>query len=256
MQNNTFSTLFVGRNVVTLERIDSTNNYLKNQLSNSTPLPEGTVIMAEEQYAGRGQINNIWLSEPKKNLTFSLLLSPTFLNPEQQFLLNKAISIGINDALTKIIGTDVKIKWPNDIYFKDSKLGGVLIENILRGKNWMYAIIGIGLNVNQIDFPQDIRKVTSLKKILHQDYDLTTVLEHLCKCIEFRYLELREEKFELINKFYLESLYKLQENHLFEINGLRTEGKITGVNEQGMLEVEIAGKLRIFNFKEITFVNP
>lgn len=256
LQNNTFSTLFVGRNIVTLERIDSTNNYLKNLLSKSAPVPDGTVIMAVEQYAGRGQVNNTWVSEPGKNLTFSLLLSPAFLSPDLQFMLNKTISIAINDVLTEIIGAGVKIKWPNDIYFKDRKLGGVLIENILRGKNWTYAIIGIGLNINQSGFPDDIKKVTSLNKILHQDYDLHAILRHLCKSIEQRYQQLRDGRFELINKLYLETLYKFGEYHTYEINGLEIQGKISGINNQGMLEVEIEGTIKAFNFKEISFVNP
>src|ERR1700744_4814140 len=95
LQNNTFSGLFVGQNLVALTEVDSTNNFLKEALANSTPLIEGTVIMAESQYAGRGQQQNKWNSEPGKNLTFSLLLKPTFLPVNQQFNLTIAISVGI-----------------------------------------------------------------------------------------------------------------------------------------------------------------
>lgn len=255
MQNNTFSRLFVGQNVVTLKRVDSTNNYLKKELTNSTPLPEGTVILAEEQFAGRGQVNNTWNSEPGKNLTFSLLLSPTFLSPDKQFLLNQSICIAINDALFEIIGEDVKIKWPNDIYFKDDKMGGILIENVLRGNVWKYAVIGIGLNINQISFPDNIKNVTSLKKILHQDYDINALLNDLCKSIEQRYLQLRAGKFNLIEELYLKSLYKLNESYRFRADGDEVDGIITGIGKNGFLEVLVNGKLRKYNFKEIAFVH-
>jgi len=254
LQNNTFSTLFVGQNIVTLRRIDSTNNYLKNQLSKSAPLPEGTVILAEEQFAGRGQLNNTWISEPGMNLTLSLLLFPTFLNPEQQFLLNKSISIAINDVLARIIGAGLKIKWPNDIYFKDKKVGGVLIENLLRGRRWNYAVVGIGININQTHFPDTIKKVTSIKEILQKNYDINDILVDLCTSIEQRYLQLRAGKYDLLDQMYIKNLYKYNEPHIFEINGEQKEGKIIGISDTGMLEVNIDEKIGRYNFKEIAFI--
>ena len=255
MQNNTFSRLFVGQNLVTLKRVDSTNNFLKNELTKSTPLPEGTVILAEEQFAGRGQVNNSWFAEPGKNLTFSLLLLPTFLNPDSQFLLNKSISIAINDTLVSIIGENVKIKWPNDIYFMDEKIGGVLIENILRGNTLKYSVIGIGLNVNQTHFPLEVKNVTSLKKILQKDYDLNMLLNDLCNSIEQRYLQLRAGKIDLIDQDYIKSLYRLNESHRFRIGKEELTGTITGTDKNGLLEILIAGEIRRFNFKEIAFVH-
>lgn len=255
MQNNTFSRLFVGQNVVTLKRVDSTNDYLKKELTKSTPLPEGTVILAEEQFAGRGQVNNSWFAEPGKNLTLSLLLLPTFLNPDRQFLLNKSISIAINDTLAVIIGENVKIKWPNDIYFGDEKIGGVLIENILRGNTLKYSIIGIGLNVNQTDFPPDVKNVTSLKKILQKDYDLNSLLNDLCNSIEQRYLQLRAGKIDRIDQDYIKGLYRLNESHRFRIGQEELNGTITGTDKNGLLEILIAGEIRRFNFKEIAFVH-
>lgn len=255
MQNNTFSRLFVGQNVVTLKCVDSTNNYLKDELSKSTPLAEGTVILAEEQFAGRGQAGNTWHSEPGKNLTFSLLLFPTFLSPEKQFLLNQTISLGINDALVKIIGEGVKIKWPNDIYFNDDKLGGVLIENILRGSVLKYAIIGIGLNINQSNFPPDIENVTSLRKILHQDYDIYKVLNELCHSIEQRYLQLKAGNTDLLIKDYIKNLYRINAIHKFRINDFEVDGEIVGVDDNGFLKVIIDGELRKYNFKEIAYIH-
>ncbi len=254
MQNNTFSGLFVGQNIVSLLRVDSTNSYLRNELTKSTPLPEGTVILAEEQYAGRGQKNSAWLSQPGKNLTFSILLNPTFLSPEKQFMLNKAVCIAINDVLSTIIGEGLKIKWPNDIYVNNDKLGGILIENNIRGGKINYSIIGIGLNVNQLEFPQSLKNVTSVSKILQQDYDLKTLLNEICRAIEWRYLQLKEGMYELLDYDYLKKLYRLGKSHQFLIDGSERTGVITGVNEQGFLEVEFSKGLQAFRFKEIAFV--
>ena len=156
MQNNTFSTLFVGQNLIKLSSVDSTNNFLKSLVSNSEPLPEGTVIMADDQYAGRGQQNNIWKAEPGKNLTFSVLLKPTFLPLSQQFLLNMVVSTAINNALSHFLSDGLSVKWPNDIYFRDQKIGGVLIENTIVGNDIKTAIIGIGINVNQQHFEAEL----------------------------------------------------------------------------------------------------
>lgn len=254
MQNNTFSRLFVGQNLVVLKRVDSTNNYLKNELANSTPLPEGTVILAEEQFAGRGQVNNVWYSEPGKNLTLSLLLKPGFLNPDDQFLLNQCISLAINDTLATIIGTSVKIKWPNDVYFNHDKLGGILIESGIRGAVLKHAIVGIGLNVNQQDFPADIKNVTSISKILHQDYDILLFLNDLCRSIENRYLQLKSGNSESIKQDYMRNLYLLNQDARFNIKGCEVDGNIKGVDRHGFLEVLIDGKLNKYNFKEIAFI--
>ncbi|MCW3118382.1 MAG: biotin--[acetyl-CoA-carboxylase] ligase [Chitinophagaceae bacterium] len=254
MQNNTFSGLFVGQKIVELSKIDSTNNYLKKELSKSAPLSEGTVILADHQYAGRGQINNIWEAEAGKNLTFSILLCPSFLAPEKQFILNKAISIAINDVLSGIIGSGVKIKWPNDIYVNDSKLGGILIENVIQGKKWKYAIVGIGLNINQINFPDHLNNATSLQKIMNKEYDKRTLLTELCNAIGHWYSELRSLGYDNVRIEYFKRLYRSDGEYLFRINETDQIGKIKNVTEQGLLEIEILGNPRTFGFKEVEFV--
>ena len=172
MQNNIISGLFVGQNLVTLKEVDSTNTFLKNILSNSKPVPEGTVIMAEDQFAGRGQRENVWHAEPGKNLTFSILLKPAFIDAQSQFDVTRAASLGVYDALMPLLGHKLKIKWPNDIYYGSKKLGGMLIENILQGSQIKHSVVGIGLNINQEHFPDNAGNATSVKQILHKDYDL------------------------------------------------------------------------------------
>ena len=254
LQSNTFSGFFVGQKLLTLPRVDSTNTYLKQQLAKVEPVPEGTVIMAEEQYAGRGQADNVWIADPGKNLTCSILLNPSFVSPDKQFIINKAISTGINDALYKIIGTDLKIKWPNDIYVKNKKIGGVLIENIISGTAIKHAIVGIGINVNQTDFSPNLKNVTSLLQILHKNYSVSQLLKEVCIAIENRYLQLKSGKMELIDEAYLGNLYGFDEELLFTVAGNKVRGTIVGVTERGLLEVSINGERRSFANKEITFI--
>ena len=255
LQNNIFSGLFVGQNLITLKEVDSTSNFLKNMLSNSKPLVEGTVIMAESQYAGRGQQQNKWHSEPGKNLIFSLLLKPAFLSLANQFDLTRTISLGVINALKPLLGDRLKIKWPNDIYYADCKLGGILIENLVQGDQIKNSVIGIGLNINQDDFPAYVPNPVSLKQILHTDYDLKLLLSEICKNIEAAYLNLKAGQSEHVRKAYLERLYWLNEDKSFKANGLAFTGVIKGVKPNGLLLVQTEIDEAEFNLKEIEFLN-
>ncbi|QTE35170.1 biotin--[acetyl-CoA-carboxylase] ligase [Mucilaginibacter gossypii] len=256
MQNNIFSGLFVGQNLVTIKQVDSTNSFLKNLLSNSKPVPEGTVIMAEEQYAGRGQQQNTWHSEPGKNLTFSILLKPRFLPVEAQFDLNRAASLSVYDALHPLLGDRLKIKWPNDIYYGDRKLGGMLIENTIQGAQLKDSVIGIGLNINQENFPPGASNATSVKQILQKDYDLTLLLSEICKKLEVYYLKLKAGQIDFVRNSYLSRLYWLNEVKSFESNGRVFNGIVKNVLPNGLLLIEDTnGQQMEFNLKELKFLN-
>ena len=255
MQNNIFSGLFVGQNLVTIKEVDSTNSFLKTLLSNSKPVPEGTVIMAESQYAGRGQQQNKWHSEPGKNLTFSILLTPSFLPVSQQFDLTRVVSLGVYEALHPILGDELKIKWPNDIYFADRKLGGILIETHLQGTRIKDAIIGIGLNINQEHFEAGAGNAISVKQILHKDYDLRTLLSEICGNIEAYYLKLKAGKHLLVRNTYLTRLYWLNQQRAFRSNGVVFNGTIVNVKDEGLLVVDNNSELQEFSLKQIEFLN-
>lgn len=254
MQNNTFSGLFIGRNLITLKEVDSTNTFLKDALSKSTPLLDGTVIMADKQLAGRGQSGNSWISEAGKNLTFSILLNPVFLAIEKQFDLNMAISLALNDFLNKYTSQGVAIKWPNDSYFHNKKIAGILIENILQGNRIKHAIIGIGLNVNQEDFPGNLKNVTSLKQALHQDYNLMQILGEIGAFIEVRYLQLKAGNTDKLRDEYLSQIYLKDENALFGFDNEIQTAIIRDITATGQLVVETARGLRYFNNKEIEYI--
>jgi BirA family biotin operon repressor/biotin-[acetyl-CoA-carboxylase] ligase len=255
VQNNIFSGLFVGQNFITLKEVDSTNNFLKELLSNSKPLMEGTVIMAENQYAGRGQQQNTWFAEPGKNLTFSLLLKPNFLPVTAQFDLIRAISLGVFDAMEPLLGDKLKIKWPNDIYYGDKKLGGMLIENLVQAGQIKSSVIGIGLNVNQERFADGLSNAISLKQILHQDYDLKTLLSEICRHIEAWYLNLKAGKTFFVRETYLSRLYWLNEQRSFKTPDDIFFGTIKNVKDNGLLVVDNNEKELEFSLKEIEFVH-
>ncbi|MDB5008786.1 MAG: biotin--acetyl-CoA-carboxylase ligase [Mucilaginibacter sp.] len=256
MQNNIFSGLFVGLNYVTIKQVDSTNSFLKELLSNSKPVIEGTVIMAESQFAGRGQQQNGWHAEPGKNLTFSILLKPVFLPVTAQFDLVRAVSLGVFYALYPILGEKLKIKWPNDIYYGDNKLGGMLIENLVQGSQIKNSIIGIGLNINQENFPAELTNAISLKQILHQDYDLETLLAEICRHIEAWYLNLKAGKISQLRNAYLNHLYWLNEHKNFKTPKGSFTGSIKKVRDNGLLVIENNNEEELeFSLKEIEFLN-
>ncbi len=254
LQNNIISSLFVGQNLLILKEVNSTNDFLKNLLSNSKPLPEGTAIMAETQYAGRGQQQNKWHSEPGKNLTFSILLNPGFLSLDEQFDLTRAMSLGVTDALEPLLGQQLKIKWPNDIYYGDKKLGGMLIENLIHGSSIKSTIVGIGLNVNQEGFPDEASNAVSVKQILQKDYDLHSLLADICSSIESWYLNLRAGKKETVRIAYLDRLYNINQPRPFKANGETFTGTITNVRSNGLLVVNTDNGEREFSLKEIEFL--
>ncbi|MFD1257218.1 biotin--[acetyl-CoA-carboxylase] ligase [Mucilaginibacter terrae] len=255
MQNNTFSGLIVGQNLLTLKEVDSTNTFLKNMLANNEPVPEGTVIMAESQVAGRGQQQNKWYSSVGESLTFSILLKPEFIPVSQQFILTCTISLGIYDALQTLVGAQLKIKWPNDIFIGNCKLGGILIENQVQGKVIRNSIIGIGLNINQSEFPHWVSNAVSLKQMLHTDYDLKTLLLEICRHIQYWYIKLKDGNYSQIQAAYLKALYRLNIQGRFKAQDIIFEGIITGINLTGQLLVKNNEVLVAYNLKEIEFLN-
>ncbi|MEH6304448.1 biotin--[acetyl-CoA-carboxylase] ligase [Olivibacter sp. CPCC 100613] len=246
--------LIVGENIITLQQVSSTNDYLKSNLSNSKPYTEGTVIMAVEQYAGKGQAGNVWKSEPGKNLICSILLNPTFLLPKDQFELNIAVSLAIIDTLEPILGKNLRIKWPNDIYYLDKKIGGILIENILRGISWKHAIIGIGLNINQTDFGDYQAKSVSLKQLLNREFEVKTLLQTLCFHLSIEYQKLKGRQAAQQKKRYKGFLYRLGQPANFLIAGQCKNGTILDVSKEGKLIVDFDGKLTEYAIKEIAFI--
>ena len=249
------ATLFIGRNVLEFGTLDSANSYALSLLAGPSKTPEGTVIMASEQRAGRGQAFTHWVSEPGQNLLLSVVLYPHFVDPSTIFLLSQAISLGVHDALKELLGQEVHIKWPNDIYYGDRKICGLLIENSIRAMHLNHSVVGIGINVNQEDFPETLPNPVSVKNILGKATDLKRVFHLLCNHLEKRYLQLKAGQAREIKADYLKSLYRFNEDHTFEYGGQKFKAKIIDVGDDGKLVLEYGNNLTgRYDFKTIHFV--
>lgn len=251
-------TLFVGQNSIHVESVDSTNSYASEMLR-QIELVEGSLIYSFSQLNGRGQRGNSWESEPSKNVALSLVLHPKFLTIEKQFLLTKITSLAVADLMAEMLEEsinpkEISIKWPNDIYVKDQKIAGILIENTLKESSIQSSIVGIGINVNQIDF--SIKTATSLASLSGKEFELMKVLNRLCEFFEARYLQLKSNKLESIDSAYLERLYRLNEWANYKSMDSGFDGKVKGVSKIGKLQVELRnGDLKEFDLKEISFAN-
>lgn len=246
-------TLFTGKNRIELDLIDSTNNYAKELLATQKPV-EGTVIFAHQQHSGRGQMGNSWKTEPGKNLTASFIFYPNFLAAEEQFYLNMAISLAVKDFCESLQPDEIKIKWPNDIYWRNRKLGGILIENTISGANISSSVIGIGINVNQDVFDPELPNPVSLLQIANLPFKIESLLDGLSVFIEKYYLQLRQRHFNFLDKGYTVALYRYQQTHEFKKGNQLLRGEINGVAKDGKLILHSNGKEMRFAFKELEYV--
>lgn len=245
-------TLFAGQIIKYLPSCQSTNDEAADLIAKGDPA-EGVTVVTNHQTAGRGQRGNVWQAQPGQNLTFSLILKPTFLRATDQFWLNMAISLGITDVLQPSIGDLIRIKWPNDIYAGDQKTGGILIENTLHGHAIAWSVIGIGLNVNQTEFEYPAATSMQQQAPLTNGYDLPGLLRSCCERIEQRYLQLRSGQRDGLRADYLARLYRYRETHTFESRGRIFRGQIADVDPLGRLTITEDGLPRRFDFKEVAF---
>ncbi len=246
-------TLFIGKNLVFMPECHSTNTFALDLCQQPSTPADGTVIITANQSAGRGQRGSDWQAEPGKNLTFSIILKPHFLNITDQFYLNIFSSLSIRDYLINHECAGVSIKWPNDIYLCDKKVCGILIENQLSGGQLISTVLGVGLNINQQSF--ELPSATSLAIHKHQTFDLSQELETLLYLTESRYLQLRQRRLSSLMSDYLDSLYWLNEEHTFENSTLgQFTGTIVGIAKSGQLRMLVDGREVLFGVKEFAYV--
>ena len=230
--------------------LDSTNNELLRDLDGYDNL---SVVAAVSQTAGRGQRGNRWLSAPGDNLTFSLLLKPADFPARDVMALTCLATLAVRDRLRD---EDVRavIKWPNDIYAGNRKICGMLVENGLDGRRLAWSIIGIGLNLNQTEFPAQLVNPTSLKRLTGRMFDPVTFLESLCRRIEtlLPSLETAEGR-ERLREAYAMDLFQKDRPAPYRdfLSGEQFTGVIRGITPEGLLRVETEGAERTFGFKEI-----
>lgn len=227
-------TLFTGKIVRRFDETTSTNELAAEALKNAKVI-EGTAFVAKHQTQGKGQRGNVWLSRPNQNILASYVYYPSFLKTDQQFYLIKAVSLAIKDLLDKYLIDKARIKWPNDIYINDLKITGILIESSTKGDYMGSSIIGIGINVNQNQFAEDVN-ATSIVLETGIGCNLEMLFSELSYHLEQRYLMLKRSPKGLDSE-YQNALYRLNEKTNFTLNGKQTELTVLGVDELGQLKV-------------------
>lgn len=234
------------------EEVDSTNSEAIRRASEFDNL---SVLAAFNQTAGRGQRGNTWLAPKGKNLTFTMVLRfgaggfPP-LEAKRQFILTRCITLGITDYLSSQ-GIPATIKWPNDIYVRNMKICGILIENILRGPFLKTSYIGIGLNVNQKEFPPQLVNPVSMALLTGKEYSIVEQLPELCSCIRRR-LDSRDNADEYISRLYRIGVFN---EYVIAATGKSIVARIVDVSESGLLRLETEkGEPFEFSFKEINYV--
>ena len=234
------------------DQIDSTNAFLQRQQSECDI--RNWVVSADEQTAGKGMGNNGWESEAGKNLTFSLALDMGFLPAERQFLLSEAVPLGIIEVLDELIPAErLSIKWPNDIFYENQKLAGILINSTIKANMMDVSIIGIGLNINQMQFQDWPTHPISMKIITGRDLDLQPLLEQITERILIKVQQLQSNP-TTIEQEYLKRLFRYHTWAAYEVGGKVLRFFMTGIDPFGRLMlVDEADNSYCFDIKEIKF---
>ena len=231
------------------DRLTSTNTYLAGRLKDRE-LQEGCVVIVDYQEAGKGQGSNSWVSTMGENLLMSVLLYPAFLSASKQFHLSRLVSLAICDVL-ETRGAESHIKWPNDILSRRGKIAGILIEHSITAGFISHTIVGIGMNLNQIDFPSFSVPATSLKLESGKESDVIQVGEQVEDRLQSRYRALQDGSTAGLEQEYLQKLFKAGIPTLFECQDGSFEGIIRGTNDFGELMVERDGEIRAYGHGNI-----
>ncbi|QLE00487.1 biotin--[acetyl-CoA-carboxylase] ligase [Galbibacter sp. BG1] len=238
-------------NLIKLDATDSTNSFLR-QLAQHQEVKDYTVVMTERQDKGRGQMGTTWVSEPGKNLTFSVFKRIKYLHKSEQFYLSMAVSLAIYDALKYFTIPQLKIKWPNDILSVNSKICGILIESVIQNGEMTACIIGVGLNLNQTDF-KGVTNASSLKSITGVHYNKEEVLQKIIEeTKKYEDWVAGRELFKIKEK-YEKYLFRRDKPSTFKLqNGQLIMGFIKGVAQNGCLQILMEDEiLKEFDLKEL-----
>lgn len=238
------------QNVIYLDQVDSTNDYLL-ALSKESKLPNGTSLVAHHQSKGKGQRLATWTTQAGKNLTCSTIFYPT-LQIQAAFCLNMCASLAVQNVLQDL-GIRAQIKWPNDILVDGKKICGILVENSVQGKSIAQSIIGIGLNINQTDF-EGTFKATSISAELGEKIDVNEIHQQLLAYLDFWLDWMEQKNFRMIEQRYLKHLYQLNEKHEYQDQNGRFEGEIVGLSESGLLKMKTDAGMRLFDIKDVKYL--
>lgn len=235
------------------DRIDSTNR-LAGEWAAAGRYVDPYWIRTDDQYEGKGQGHNHWHSAAGLNLTGSLVIQPTGLDAADQFSLSMSVSLAVLDFL-ELFTEDVSIKWPNDICLGSEKIGGILIENAISGKKFLFSVIGIGININQREFPGDLRNPVSLCQVVDSAFNLEELEDLLLSCLMFRIGNLLDGDTGSIRSTYLKLLFRYREWAPYRVKDQWINARIVDVDPFGKLMLEAETKdLYSLGFQEVEFI--
>jgi BirA family transcriptional regulator, biotin operon repressor / biotin---[acetyl-CoA-carboxylase] ligase len=235
-----------------LDTVDSTNNYAMALIKTGVA-KHGMAIFAKDQTAGKGQRGKSWQTQPGQNIALSLILGTNTLRTDQQFCLSMCIALAVNDFVKEHIKKDIAIKWPNDLYWRDRKAGGILIETVFKGTDWQWAVAGIGININQTQFGPLIPNATSLQLITGKIYDVIELAKQLHGFVIKRTNSLSNTTVDDIVKEYNKNLYKLNQQVRLKKENAVFKTTIKGVSQLGQLHTSDSMD-RQFDFGEVEWV--
>ena len=251
--------IILGEPLIELSSIDSTNIYAISQIMEDMAV-SGSCYRADFQTHGKGQQGKVWDSKKGENLLCSYVLSLSSLKKAKelaetgtlsnQFGLSVAVSLAVSDFFSALAGEETKIKWPNDLYWRDRKAGGILIENKIRGAEWTWSIMGIGINVNQTQFNTAQGRPVSLKQITGKSFEINKLLHQLSSALTNRVNEWLLGQFETMLAEYNERLFMKGQEVKFKSNHIHFLAEVVGVNKEGKLLVN-NGIEQSYNFGEI-----
>ena len=239
----------IGQPFMELTVVESTNIYAMDRLQ-ANLAAHGAAFFAHHQTAGKGQHGKTWTDEPGANLALSVILDCSFLFIARQFPLSVMVAVACHDLFNKYATDETFIKWPNDIYWRDRKAGGILIENQIRGNKWQGAIVGIGMNLNQTDFPLSLKNPVSLKQVTGKNFDPVAIAKELCGFLEIRYNQLKNGDFISLLQYYNQHLYKRGEIARLKMGAIAFNCTIKNVSANGELKVT-DGLKDSFRFGEV-----
>jgi len=242
-----------GEPFIILPTTDSTNNHAMNE-ARMGQTSDGTAFFALDQYQGKGQRAKTWNSKPGENIILSVVKDCSGLHLNNQFQLSVAVALACFDFFSAYAGDETRIKWPNDLYWRDRKAGGILIENMVKADRWDKAIIGMGININQTAFDTMEGKPVSLKQITGKAFDPIILAKELCQHLENRFYMLANKPFDQLLSAYNEQLFKKDEVVPFKRNNIQFQAKVNRVDKDGHLLIMHGVEERI-PFGEITWLS-
>jgi len=241
----------IGQPFIELSEVESTNIYAMERVQ-ANLAAHGIAFFAHNQTAGKGQRGKTWVSEPGTNISLTVVLDCSFLSLSNQFPLSVMAALASHDFLSSHVPQEICIKWPNDLYWRDRKAGGILIENQVRGNIWQWGVVGIGINLNQVSFPERLLNPVSLKQVTGRNFNTVEMAKELCDCLENRYQQLKQGSFEGLLMQYNQYLFKRGGEVKLKKNNMVFDCVVKGVSATG--ELLVSGALQdSFRFGEVSW---